>query len=825
MHQAGGVARLREDPMRETHDRTHSMTPSTSASFQKAQNATGDVTRADLHVHSHASRGSAAKWLGALGVAECYSSPEAVYDLAKARGMDLVAITDHDEIDGALELVDRGFDGVIVGEEITTRFADTRCILHVLVWGVTPAIHDEISGFRLREDAVALAHWLRDRDLAHALAHPLFDINGKLTAAELNRCLSLFGGFESINAGHTTAHHRQGLASALERFDSGDARHSHERLWPRRWFTGGSDDHALTNIGKAWTAVSGRQDAVSFLRAIVRGESQAGGVLATSDALACQFIGVAQEFVTREAGPMTRRVKRVRRTVKACIPDPRTVNEHTGELNGVESLRHASTKGVARQRARFGEHEADLSLPFSIRALIDLAAPIALPQTAHIVAFVQHQKERALLNQLSNRRITNKRAGTRLALFVDSLDHMSGVSRFVRDLIREAEDRDKQLRVFTCASQSDDWPSSVDVSDPIGRLSIPMYQDLEPAIPWAPDVLDACAEWAPDVIHVSTPGPMGLIGAIAAHALHVPLAGTHHTDFPAYAAKLAKQERASALVSQALAGLYGRFDRVLARSEAYAEHIEDLDVGPSRIRVITPGIDLSKFGSSRRDDSTWTKHSGVHRSSVKALYVGRISAEKNLALLSRVWREAHTRLEQLGIPAELIVVGDGPYRIEMARELTGHRTRFLGRQSGEELAAIYASCDFFMFPSITDTLGQVVMEAQASGLPAIVSDQGGPSSLIEHGKTGLIVSPDDVSNWVRSAVLLAADTNQRRRMSRAALAHARQFSFERSFHSFWSIHEELVTGSTETSTPSIETPFMERANGAPFIRPAATASS
>ncbi|RMD60014.1 MAG: PHP domain-containing protein, partial [Planctomycetota bacterium] len=90
----------------------------------------------DLHVHSCASARAAHPLLA--GLPESWSEPERLYDLARRRGMDAVALTDHDTIDGALELVERGFPDVIVGEEVTTRFADDGCVMHVLVWGISP---------------------------------------------------------------------------------------------------------------------------------------------------------------------------------------------------------------------------------------------------------------------------------------------------------------------------------------------------------------------------------------------------------------------------------------------------------------------------------------------------------------------------------------------------------------------------------------------------------------------------------------------------------------------------------------------------------------
>src|SRR5690606_6677947 len=117
----------------------------------------------------------------------------------------------------------------------------------------------------------------------------------------------------------------------------------------------------------------------------------------------------------------------------------------------------------------------------------------------------------------------------------------------------------------------------------------------------------------------------------------------------------------------------------------------------------------------------------------------RVSVEKNLPLLARAWPRARRLAAARGIEAELIVVGDGPHREEMAAALCGERAHFLGFRRGMELSRLYASSDLFIFPSVTDTLGQVVLEAQASGLSALVSDRGGPREVVADGVSGLVI--------------------------------------------------------------------------------------
>ncbi len=264
------------------------------------------VTRMDAHVHSWASDGPAIAALGLIGVPESYSPPEKVYDQAKARGMDLVTITDHDTVKGAMELVERGFQGFIVGEEVTVYFPEDRCKLHVLVWGLTPTQHEDIAALGLRDDVYSFARWLREQNLAHSLAHPLYVQNGKLRLEHIEKCALLFKAFELVNGAHSFI-----AVEPIRRFldtltpdliDEYSTRHGFEPIWPRAWEKGrtaGSDDHGLLNIGRTFTEIDPIEppgeaprkitDPREFVGRIMAGQSRAAGVAGHSALLAHQF--------------------------------------------------------------------------------------------------------------------------------------------------------------------------------------------------------------------------------------------------------------------------------------------------------------------------------------------------------------------------------------------------------------------------------------------------------------------------------------------------------------------------------------------------------
>jgi glycosyltransferase involved in cell wall biosynthesis len=135
-------------------------------------------------------------------------------------------------------------------------------------------------------------------------------------------------------------------------------------------------------------------------------------------------------------------------------------------------------------------------------------------------------------------------------------------------------------------------------------------------------------------------------------------------------------------------------------------------------------------------------------------------------------------------------VGDGPYLSEMRREMAGQPCLFTGYLEGEDLAAVYASCDLFLFPSTTDTFGNVVLEAQASGLPVIVTDAGGPRENVRHGETGLVVPADDEDTFLQAVHCLLADPGRLHEMGRTARQSMQDRSFDTAFNAAWKMYQQ-----------------------------------
>lgn len=383
----------------------------------------------------------------------------------------------------------------------------------------------------------------------------------------------------------------------------------------------------------------------------------------------------------------------------------------------------------------------------------------------------------------------------RLALFTDTLADINGVSRFIRNMAEQALETGRDLRVITSTRMKCPDLPNIHNFPPLAGARIPRYENLEVVLPPARRMARFLAACRPDAVHISTPGPVGLVGRFAARRRGLPMLGVYHTDFPAYIDHLFDDPALTWASRRAMGAFYRGFDRIFTRSREYMESLTGLGIAGGILAPLTPGVDTRLFHPRFRDLGLWARlapGSGAGR--LRILSVGRVSVEKNLPFLAAVWPRAHERLVAAGVEAELVIVGDGPYRAELERRLAGRSARFLGFRHGGELSAIYASCDLFVFPSTTDTLGQVAMESQASGLPVLVSDRGGPKEVVRDGRTGHILSAADPGAWVEAIVRLATDRTGRERMGAAAHGAMQAHLIRRSFEHFWAAHEEIARG-------------------------------
>jgi glycosyltransferase involved in cell wall biosynthesis len=203
-----------------------------------------------------------------------------------------------------------------------------------------------------------------------------------------------------------------------------------------------------------------------------------------------------------------------------------------------------------------------------------------------------------------------------------------------------------------------------------------------------------------------------------------------------------------------------------------------------RVRVMGRGVDATLFHPSRR--SAATRHPyGLAESTLVLLYVGRISAEKNLGVLA----ETAAALPD----CRLLIAGDGPERVALEATMPDN-VIFTGMLHGDHLAAVYAAADVFVFPSLTETFGQVVQEAMASGLPVVAMRSGGVQDIVRHGLTGLLCQPDDLNAWLVAVRSLVDGRRTRRLMSLRARHYAEEQRWESLFDRLLAYYAEPMGG-------------------------------
>jgi glycosyltransferase involved in cell wall biosynthesis len=370
---------------------------------------------------------------------------------------------------------------------------------------------------------------------------------------------------------------------------------------------------------------------------------------------------------------------------------------------------------------------------------------------------------RATSSRLRRRRSPPRVGDPRVAIVTDTIDDLNGVAIGLRRLRSAATSAGLPLWLIGPGDQDDVHVDAEGIVRLPSRYSreLPVYRGMTWSLPYFIPLVRFLVDHDIELVQATTPGPMGMSAMAAAHLLKLPVVTQHHTEVGAYAERLsgpALGRMADAIAS----AFYRRSALCLAPSRAAAETLLSYGVRPSRITRVPRGVDLGLFHPSRRDRTVLARF-GIGDEPV-IIYVGRFSREKNLEALL----DAHRELLQSGVAPTLLLVGEGP----IAEDLRGDRVIVAGPLRGEALAAVLASADVFAFPSETETFGNAVVEAQASGLAVIVAPSGAASENVVAGVTGIVAPPSLFAGALRA---LFDDPGARARMGSAAHLHARRY--------------------------------------------------
>ncbi|MFN3750208.1 MAG: glycosyltransferase family 4 protein [Thiobacillus sp.] len=396
-----------------------------------------------------------------------------------------------------------------------------------------------------------------------------------------------------------------------------------------------------------------------------------------------------------------------------------------------------------------------------------------------------------------------KRPQLRIAVVTETYPpEVNGVAMTLGRLVDGLQVRNHQVQLIRPRQHAGDAPQpTATLSEHLQRgIALPRYDGLKMGLPAKTALTKLWTLQRPDVVQIATEGPLGWSALAAANKLRLPVASDFHTNFHSYSNHYGLGLLRRAIVAY-LRKFHNKADVTLVPTEGIRREL--LASGYENIEVIGRGVDTRLFHPGRRDTGlrdAW----GVRENETVALYVGRLAAEKNLALVFRAW----DAMREADPTVRLVLVGDGPER-------AGWQARrpdaiFCGTRIGEALAAHYASADVFLFPSLTETWGNVTIEAMASGLAVVAYDCAAAEEVIRDGENGLVAPPEDEAAFVTRAVSLAGSGALRQRLGRAAAARAAQLSWDAIIDSF----ERVLLGLSRPSATADVDPVWSPASHA-----------
>ena len=798
-------------------------------------------SKADLHVHSKYSDRPSEWFLRRIGAPECFVEPLAVYQRARDRGMSFVTITDHNCIDGALEIAH--LPGTFLSSEITTYFPEDGCKVHVLVYGITEEDFRAIQ--QLRANIYDLHRYLVDEDVLCSVAHPLYRVNGRLSVDHVEKLLLMFTRFEAINgARHPRAAEIVDAAFrnlTPELIEEMANRQDITPTGPEPWkkcFTAGSDDHSGAYTAWAHTVTPYACDTCEFLSQLRRGEHWPRGGSGSSAMMGHSLYHIAYSFYKARfvENQGEGRPTLVGQLFKKLLERAEAERRPTGFGHWV---RETATRFVwARKKARLSEVERLLvdefsrlfaeepqrdiaSPPLDHRRTFEIAChichtlgysflrrfekyaregrlmeslqtvaslgPVALSMAPYLASFsAQHKDEvflRAVAGHFPSARHL-RRKGRRIAWVTDTFSDVNGVTRTIKTLAAEARRQGYPITVVTCLDGQPAGQIDLKNFSPIGTFQLPEYESQYVAFPPFMEVIEYLEKQRFSEVVLSTPGPMGVAALAGARLLNLRTTGIYHTDFPQYVRHMTQDDMLEDLTWKAMQWFYEQMDRILVPSEYYRDCLIRHGFDAAKMDVLRRGVDPLLFHPSKRTPGFFDRY-GLSRE-LTFIYVGRISPEKNLQLLVDAFRELHRRERK----ANLVFVGEGPCLAALKEQCQGLPVAFTGFLEGEELAAAYASADCMVFPSTSDTFGNAVLEAQASGLPAIVADFGGPPDIVRPHRSGIVFDIHQPSALADAMDRFCTQPELCQELGRRALLNAAERTWEKVLGRLWSATED-----------------------------------
>ena len=346
----------------------------------------------------------------------------------------------------------------------------------------------------------------------------------------------------------------------------------------------------------------------------------------------------------------------------------------------------------------------------------------------------------------------------RILFYSDNLDETNGIANNLRNVIPYM--RAHGMKAFRAGNAFNTRPCGVVENSycillpRLFSMEQLGYANSELAIPRVGPILRLLKRYPVDLIEFETPSPGAWLVCFCAKVAGIKVFSHYRTDVPTYTRTLVKAKWMYHFVLWLMKIFYGMTMPVVSPCKDYADILtSQLKIPENKVKILPRGLPLEKFSPDLRGKGVWEKYNGTSEMTqtgtarkVRFSFIGRISKEKNLEFLNSVWKKFAAKHDDV----ELMYVGYGWYLEEIKKFYEGDNSvHFAGEQGGETLASLYADSDFFLFPSVTDTFGNVVVEAMSTGTPALVSDYGGPHDIVMDDAAGRIL-PIDEEAWLKA---------------------------------------------------------------------------
>lgn len=388
--------------------------------------------------------------------------------------------------------------------------------------------------------------------------------------------------------------------------------------------------------------------------------------------------------------------------------------------------------------------------------------------------------------QIICQQLPTERKTLRIAVVTETYPpEINGVSMTISRMVAGLQQRQHQIQLIRPRqNRQDNAASEPNFEEVLQRgVSIPRYDSLKMGLPAKQALLRLWSLKRPDIVHIVTEGPLGWSALSAAAKLKIPCSSDFHTNFHSYSRHYGIGWLKRPIVAY-LRKFHNRTQSTLVPTASMRDNLEQH--GYRNLRVVSRGVDTRLFHPGRRS-AALRQQWGVRPQQPVAMYVGRLAPEKNLPVVL----QAFSRMQATCPEARLVLVGDGPARASL--QAGNPALIFAGMRVGEDLAAHYASGDIFLFPSTTETFGNVTVEAMASGLAVIAYDYAAAAEHIEHSKNGLLAGFDNPREFASLATNLVNARERIAQMGRSARETAERIDWEYVHDDFEAALLDIVT--------------------------------